>query len=84
MSRKFEQSDIMKNEIQTKLNAAEKSIVDSYNARSNKCKEYCNKYGLQLHGPPSFLTLGTNSKKTDIGLCLLKRIHGMTKVMMKD
>ena len=44
----FEQSDVMKRENQTKLNAVEQRIVDSYNAKSDKCKDFGKKIATQL------------------------------------
>lgn len=56
----------MKNEIQTELNAVEKRVVNSYSAKSDKCKgckDYCSEYRLPLHGPLSFFNIGDEFEK---------------------
>ena len=68
----------MKNGIQTKLNTAEKRIVDSYNVKSDKCKEckeFCNEYGLQLHGPLSFFNIGNEFEKDRYRVVFVGKTH---------
>ena len=83
----FEQSDVMKNENQTKLNAVEQRIVDSYNAKSGRCKEcreYCNEKGLQLHGPLSFFNIGEEFENDQYRVVFVGKTHWYDKTQVEE
>ena len=83
----FEQSGVMKNEIQTKLNAAERRIVESYKTKSDKCKvckEYCEDKGLQLHGPLSFFNIGEEFEHDRYGVVFAGKTHWYDKTQVEE
>jgi len=77
----------MKNEIQPKLNAAEQRVVESYETKSDKCKEckeYCEEKGLQLHGPLSFFNIGEEFEHDRYGVVFVGKTHWYNKTQVEE
>jgi len=77
----------MKNEIQTKLNAAEHRIAESYKAKGDKCKackEYCREKGLELHGPLSFFNIGEKFEHDRHRVVFVGKNHWYDKTQVEE
>jgi len=64
------------------MNTLEQKVVESYNTKSDNCKwceEYCEKKGLQLHGPLSFFHIGEKFENDQYKVVFVGKTHWYNK-----